>query len=130
MLMVLIGNSIGFFIGALCPNERIAIAAMPAVILPSMLFAGFMNNVMSIPVWIRWIQYISPFRYSMEAMFRNQYREDDFTYDPTDPMNKYPVHSYNYDFGMDVCLAIMAVLAIVFRVLALVVLKVQVRKLG
>jgi ABC-type multidrug transport system permease subunit len=43
-----------------------------------MLFSGYMININSIPVWLRWMQYISPLRYALEVGLTNEFKREDF----------------------------------------------------
>jgi ATP-binding cassette, subfamily G (WHITE), eye pigment precursor transporter len=44
----------------------------PLFTMPMVLFGGFMSNVSNLPVWIGWMQYLSPIRYAFEIMVRTQ----------------------------------------------------------
>jgi ABC-type multidrug transport system permease subunit len=71
--MSLVGNSIGFLTGALFKDAARASSLAPALLLPLMMFSGLYNKLDSIPVWIRWLQYISPFRYGLHSVLLNEY---------------------------------------------------------
>lgn len=47
----------------------------PLLLLPLMMFSGLYNKLGSIPSWIAWIQYISPFRYGLHILLLNEYGE-------------------------------------------------------
>lgn len=87
------------------------------------LFAGHISHVSSIVPWLRWLQYLSPIRYTLEILFRAEYRPEDF--DPSNELNSYPVHAYDYDVGTGWCFGVMAFLSVGARVLAFIFLKVQ-----
>lgn len=87
------------------------------------LFAGFMSNVDTIVSWLRWLQYVTPARYTLEIFFRAEYREADF--DPNNELNSYPVKAYNYDIGMGWCFGIMAFISVGLRVASYYFLKMQ-----
>ena len=40
----------------------------PLMAFPMILFGGFFVNLTTVPVWLRWLQWVSPIRYGMEAM--------------------------------------------------------------
>jgi len=63
--------SFGYLVGALAPNANVARMCMPLVLMPQILLAGLMINIESIPVFLNWIQYVSFFRYSYEALMVN-----------------------------------------------------------
>lgn len=43
----------------------------PVLLMPLIMFSGLFNKLDSIPNWISWIQYLSPFRYSLHAILLN-----------------------------------------------------------
>lgn len=61
------GNSLGLLIGSLVSDAKSISAALPMVILPFILFSGFFKNRDDLPVWIGWIEYISPLKYGFIA---------------------------------------------------------------
>jgi hypothetical protein len=68
ILIGISGSSLGLLIGVLAKDSR-AIGPTSAMIhLPMLLFASFFKNRGDFPVWIGWIQYISPFNYGFIAM--------------------------------------------------------------
>ena len=69
--LALVGNSIGFLTGALFKDERRASSLAPALLLPLMMFSGLYNKLNSIPSFISWMQYISPFRYGLHTILLN-----------------------------------------------------------
>lgn len=88
-----------------------------------LLFAGYMSNLDTIVSWLRWLQYLSPARYTLEIFFRAEYREEDF--DPNNELNSYPVDAYGYDIGTGWCFGIMALIAIAARVIGYFCLRMQ-----
>merc|ERR1711959_462823 len=58
----------GYLIGCAAPTQQIAQGMLPLALMPQMLFAGFMVNLDSIPVYLSWIKSISFFRYTYEAL--------------------------------------------------------------
>jgi ABC-type multidrug transport system permease subunit len=67
----LVGNSLGILTGSLFKDAKRASALTPAVILPLMMFSGLYNKLNSIPKWIGWLQYLSPFRYGLHSSLLN-----------------------------------------------------------
>ena len=41
---------------------------MPMAFIPFLLFTNFMVSLDQIPVWIRWIQWLDPFKYLVDAL--------------------------------------------------------------
>jgi len=93
------------------------------VALPFLLFSGFIANIENVVSWLKWFQYLSPIRYSLEVFFRAEYEENAF--DPGDDLNKYPVKAHNYDVGYTWCFVIMLLISLAARVLAFLFLKLQ-----
>ncbi len=89
-----------------------------------MLFSGYMANLDTIVNWLVWLQYLSPMRYSMEILFRNEYRKVDFIGNG-DPLNPYPVEGYSLDLGMGICFMCMFVIGAAFQIGAFFFLKTQ-----
>jgi ATP-binding cassette subfamily G (WHITE) protein 2 len=73
VMMSLVGNSVGFFTGSLFQDAKKASGLAPMFLLPLMMFSGLYNKLSSIPIWVSWIQYISPFRYGLHMILVNQY---------------------------------------------------------
>ena len=57
--------STALLVGCLAANPEVANQAGPAIFVPQLLFAGFYIPVSQIPVWLRWVQYISSLKYAM-----------------------------------------------------------------
>ncbi|KAJ2311667.1 hypothetical protein IWW51_006395 [Coemansia sp. RSA 2702] len=49
------------------------LAVLPAVFLPFLLFGGLLVNTGNSTVWLRWLQWISPVKYSYSALSVNQF---------------------------------------------------------
>jgi hypothetical protein len=67
------GAAIGVFVSCLFNEISIALAVVPMVILPLMVFSGFFVNTNSIPPYFTWIQYLSPMRYGFIALAKNEF---------------------------------------------------------
>lgn len=126
-VLVFLGNSLGVMVSSMFSNVRSAFAVVPVILMPLMLFAGFMSNVETIVIWLRWLQYLSPIRYTLEIFLRVEYREEDFFVDgkPAIAMMSFPPDYYNYDLGTGWCFGIMAIIGVIARVLAYFFLKLQ-----
>jgi ATP-binding cassette subfamily G (WHITE) protein 2 len=79
-MMSLVGNSIGFFTGSLFKDVKKASGMAPVLLLPLMMFSGLYNKLNSIPSWISWLQYISPFRYGLHMTLLNEYHDATLNY--------------------------------------------------
>ena len=65
--------SVGYLISCSSPNVDVALAIGPVIIIPFMLFGGFFLNSGSVPAWLAWLQYLSWFMYSFEALLVTQW---------------------------------------------------------
>ncbi len=92
--------------------------------LPTMLFSGFMSNLDNIVNWLVWLQYLSPLRYCVEILFRNEYRKIDFI-DNGDPLNPYPVEGFNLNMGMRTAFICLFLVGFGFQIAAFFFLKSQ-----
>lgn len=61
------GCSIGFLTSSMFKTVRQSSTLTPTLIIPLMLFSGLHNKLDSIPKWISWFQYFSPFRYGLQS---------------------------------------------------------------
>ncbi len=57
--------------GSIFKDAKRASAMTPLLLLPMMMFSGLYNKLNSIPEWIGWLQYVSPFRYGLQAVLEN-----------------------------------------------------------
>lgn len=46
--------------------------------IPMMLVSGVFNKLDDIPVFIRWLQYLSPFRYGSHMVLLNEFKDEIF----------------------------------------------------
>ena len=109
----------GMFISSLFNQSETALAVAPVILMPLLMFSGFFSNAGTLANWISWIQYISPVRYALEAFVWNEFGERTYK---SDEVNM--VKFLSYDIGLRDCLIIVTALAIVFRILTGIFLKV------
>ena len=57
------GSAYGSLISVFVPKFEIAVAMTPVLLIPFMIFSGFLVNQANIPYFFYEIEYISPFRY-------------------------------------------------------------------
>lgn len=71
-------------IAAIFEDITTALAVLPVILLPLLLFSGLFVNTNSTPVWLRWIKYLSPMYYafvgSMQIEFEGRNSEALSTY--------------------------------------------------
>lgn len=76
-IIVLTSNcaySLGYIIATAAPTVQVALAIGPVVLLPFMIFGGFLINLDSIPKYFYWLSYLSFFRYGFEALAITEFK--------------------------------------------------------
>ncbi|CAI2359700.1 unnamed protein product [Moneuplotes crassus] len=124
VVLVFSATSVGFFLGCLFDNSSVATPASMMVLLPYIIFGGYFVNLKDVYVWLSWLQYISPLRYSTEALLRNEF-EDNSDYSE-DFQRIY--EGFDYNIGLWTCIGILTILSFVFRAGAYVALRLTVSK--
>ena len=114
-----VATSVGLAIAAGITDPSTANSSMPAFVAPMVLFSGAAANLKDVYVWLRWLQYLSPIRYSMEIITRNEFEDSNVTPDP--------VERLDYDLGITECFISLIALAIGFRVLAIIFLRLTIK---
>jgi len=117
----LCGNALGILAGSAFSDPKVATNVVPLFMLPLMVFGGFYINSDSLPDWLEWFQWVSPYRYCLEGLMRNEYSDSAF--------GLAPVEQFNFNVGMWGCFGLLIAIGMAFRILALVALKKLVRKL-
>jgi len=125
LCLVISATSFGYFLSSIFTKAEIAVQITPVIMMPLILFGGFFTNVESTPDWLEWIQYISPIRYSLEAMVRIEYADKHISYNGQvfDPIKR-----FDLNIGLTECFIALIVLGVVLRILALIALKVLVQR--
>lgn len=52
----------------------VALAILPVILLPLILYSGFLLNPMTIPHYLIWIRYISPTQYALTGLLENEFK--------------------------------------------------------
>jgi len=68
-------SSMGLFLGSMFPNPEVAVSLAPILIIPFMLFAGFYIKIDNIPEWLRWLQYLSIFKWGFQGLVTNEFHD-------------------------------------------------------
>eukprot|EP01052_Picozoa_sp_SAG31_P028673 SAG31_NODE_2788_length_5089_cov_7.201002_2_plen_146_part_00 len=71
----MIGNAMGICIGCSFGSLASAQAASPAIIMPLMIFSGFVVNLDSVLPGLAWIQHISPMKYTYQALVNIEFED-------------------------------------------------------
>jgi ABC-type multidrug transport system ATPase subunit len=126
LALIFLSQGMGLCFGCAFSNFNTAMIVTQFSLMPAFLFSGFLINQENMPVWLAWLRFLSPFRYTMEAALRNEF--DGVDSKKFDGAN--PVTDLNLDIGMWQCVIILACMGLGFRILACIMLKVLVRKVG
>ncbi|KNE59398.1 hypothetical protein AMAG_03681 [Allomyces macrogynus ATCC 38327] len=73
VLMAQCGTAIGMLAACAFNELSVALAIVPVILLPLMLFSGLFVNSDNIPVFLDWIKYISPVKYGFVGMTKNEF---------------------------------------------------------
>jgi ATP-binding cassette subfamily G (WHITE) protein 1 len=122
------GGSVGLFVGCVISNVDSISAVIPVVFMPNLVFSGFLANLDSIPIPIRWLTYLSPFRYSFTSMAQNEYHGITLSCeDETPPCT--PLSDLNIDLSLWRNIVILASIMLALRLMSAVALKLLVRRI-
>jgi ABC-type polysaccharide/polyol phosphate export permease len=114
-----LGTSFGFFVGTVFDNFSAAQAVTGLVINLPMMFNGVFANLNSFPSYLKWISYISVFRYQIECLAYNEFEGK--TPSPFDPVPWEDM--YGYTIGKWESFFILLGTGIVFRFFAYLALR-------
>ncbi|KAJ5077393.1 abc-2 type transporter [Anaeramoeba ignava] len=73
------GSSFGYMISAATRLPEIALALAPVMLVPMIMFCGFMIDLNNITKALSWIQYIDPIKYSYLVVVKNEFTGLKFT---------------------------------------------------
>lgn len=62
----------GLVAGSILHDEMGVTEIVPIFILPLVIICGFFKNPDNMPSWFSWMQYISPFKYGLIAITKNE----------------------------------------------------------
>ena len=73
VLMGLTGRSLGVMMGAIFKDIPAATSLGSFLLIPLLMFSGILSPLDLLSPIINWMQYISPFKYGLEAIMYNQF---------------------------------------------------------
>ena len=124
MCAVSCGASMGFFLGCVFQTLQAAVQLNQLVVVLPIIFNGIIANLHDLPVYLRWITYLSVYRYECEALIYNEFEDKvEMGIVPFSPMEK-----YDYNLGKWMCIYLMLAIMVGFRVLALFAFRLNIRK--
>jgi ABC-type multidrug transport system permease subunit len=100
-------TSTGMFAGSIVRDPKVISSIITIIALPFLIFSGFFKNYSSMPGWIGWIRFISPFNYSYTSLTYNE-----TLYKPS------LIDEVHFDVSLWIAILIQFCLGIGFRILA------------
>jgi ATP-binding cassette subfamily G (WHITE) protein 1 len=76
VLTALNGMAMGTLAASVFKTVEVALVILPLLLIPMMIFSGLMINNKTIPVYFKWIRYVSPTQYAYTAAMKNEYTGD------------------------------------------------------
>eukprot|EP00128_Syssomonas_multiformis_P002226 Colp12_sorted_trinity150504_noHs@14765 len=76
------GSSIGILAASVWSDLAVALAVLPMILLPLMIFSGFFVNTETIPPYFDWIKWLSPMKYGFVALSKIEFPGLTFVCDP------------------------------------------------
>tara|TARA_B110000208_G_scaffold184940_1_gene239408 strand:+ start:139 stop:600 length:462 start_codon:yes stop_codon:yes gene_type:complete len=61
----LAATSLALLVSCVVPTAKQAVEAAPLIFVPQIMFSGFFIRMELVPVWLRWIQHITPLKYAV-----------------------------------------------------------------
>ena len=99
LLSMLSVGSVGLVIGCFANNVAEAMQFMPVAFVPLLLFTNFMVSLDQIPVWIRWLQWVDPFKYVVDCLSITEFEGQVHNCDPTTGICEYDGDRYLESIG-------------------------------
>lgn len=72
LVMSFTATSVGMLAGSIIKDAKSAGSIIFFFMVPLLSFSGFFKNYNSMPKWIGWLRFISPFNYSFTALVGNE----------------------------------------------------------
>ena len=73
-----IGTLLGLLTGIVISKGELAIQVTPILVLPMTCYSGLVVNLLTLPDWSSWMQYLSPLRYTYAIVMIDQFSTDKF----------------------------------------------------
>ncbi|KAI9216872.1 ABC-2 type transporter-domain-containing protein [Blastocladiella britannica] len=100
IVMSLCGTAIGTLAACAFNDLSVALAVVPLLLLPLMIFSGLFVNTGDMYAWLSWIKWVSPMKYGFVGMAKNEYTGLVMC-DPKDPTKCITGESVLTNLGFD-----------------------------
>ena len=128
LLHTLCAQSLGYALGTMFSDINAAMSSANIIVMPFILFAGTLINEESMPRFLFWIKYLSPLKYAIETLSRNELQDNsEITY--LGGGNEF-LDTLNFELTTGTCIGILAGMIFLYRIMAYIFLKLLVRKAG
>jgi len=116
------GAGYGLCVSTFVPRMEVAMAFIPILVVPFMIFAGFFINPQNIPVYYYEFEYTSLFKYNYQAAVQNEFTDLQLycmqQIPPCDPLAQ-----SGFNESITLCIVSLAIIGVVVRVIALIGLR-------
>jgi len=99
LLCTLSTSSVGLIVGCFAKNVSESLQALPIAFIPFLLFANFLVSLDQIPVWMRWLQWIDPFKYVVDSLSITEFKGQLHDYDEITQQWSYDGDEYLHQIG-------------------------------
>jgi len=82
VLCALNAQSLALMVGAAIADPQAAVAVSPLLIIPMLLYTGYLKSLDTLPSWLAWLQYLSPFKFGFEILMVNEFTGLPISCDP------------------------------------------------
>jgi len=111
------GSGYGLCISTFLSKLEQAMASVPFLVVPFMMFAGFLISQSDIPYYYYEFEYLSTFKYFYQASYLNEFTDLQLTcMDAAIPCN--PIAMAGFKESMQTCLVIVGLLGVGLRIIA------------
>eukprot|EP00347_Sterkiella_histriomuscorum_P019137 403342807 len=119
--------SYGQIIGCIFTRPETASQVAPQLIVPLNIVGGFYTNVKLLPIYIKWLQYLSPIRYGLESILQIQFKDAQNS-DSADEYDSDILLFMDYKLGYGTCIGALICLIVGFRILSYYALKLFIKR--
>eukprot|EP00347_Sterkiella_histriomuscorum_P011999 403370276 len=106
VMEALIGSSYGFMMGCIFDNDQTGIIMMMYTVIVFDMGAGVFTNLKNANFVIKFLSYISPFRYANELLLNRLLDQN--------PSKDFVLNYYTYTYGEGTCFAVLASFVVLF----------------
>ena len=118
LLLVWVGTGIGLLMGTIISDKKVVMVVTPVTIMPLFLFSGFFVNQNNILPILTPFEYLSPFKYSFQALAINEYDDLSLSCHPQCD----PLRELDFDMTLEESVAGLAAVGVSVYLIAYIIL--------